>query len=1401
MFRFLSFKKNSTLIALVVVVLLASTLFVDVFGAADLTSTVAVFGLSVNSSGGTDWTASAGTLAWTGTTTSDKENCETVYTSTDGAVVLKNTSGEQLRLSFNYTVSLEGGSFTLDGKVITANGSFTKILKNGESVTLTAKTVNKKTGTTTINITGISLKSESITVTYGAPENGSYTVDGASITANTSKSTTTANTHKLVATPASNYVFTGWYIGDTKVYDSATVSAASFTGNATITPRFEVDPVYTASQKGENLSGEIADYIIVNSAYYHNPTGSNHTTTGTDGNNNSYGPTAYFADPAWRLDDGIVVSSASGTAGGDNQTEMGRSNAQAHIYSDIIRVRVLQSCIIYFECSITANTVDANDSKTTGVYFYYWVTTSPSATASQITTNGVKVIDGVTTGSGNGSATVRLNAGDYLYLYSRAHTFKEQYIFGSGSTSDKFSYTSKIQSFTISPSETAGTLEFGNYDSIGNLLKSGTVLVNSTAYSMNSGVESLKAQQGTQYTLKPGTAPSGYTFIGWSINGTPNYTQYEYSFELAEGTTTIQAIYVPAMVIAASGENGYGSATYTLNSSTYNTGSNPYFVARNVDCSQFYTDLKSAFENTNVVVLLAGHTINGDMIIPQGKTLVIPYGFADNGISGDDPDQTTTYESIKNYCVVRFNGNLTIHGKLLVNGNQTGLSSYAGRPSGGIGCFVLGDSSVVSLNGTLYAYGHVRGGQINAAATATVHELAEFGDRRAILIMKEITDKKKDYYLMPFNALAIESIESSVTYTAGAQLIAHFSVLMEGADANSSDKASVIHPDSGLFVLTKGSMTKYYDFENNQTVWRMDKGASVQTGNMYCKMTYTHPATQVSQSVELNSTEFVFPLNQGHCLEVAGDLTFNSSFKFLPGSRFIVTETGHCTIASDADIIIYRMNDYDTRKPGDKNNYAGYSVTGYPCWSMQYPLGGYTAKKALKDLGSAKLVVDGLITVNGGLFVTNEMVSETNQGIESFIITNADGTTTTQDRLAYNQEKLAKYNNGYNVISGSGIIDMTNAKSTTEKVWEVMQMSGTNAGGYYGIPVVAVKGLLENTSVDDPEKYLSMSCDIFYGMPNEHGLTIWVTKGSANWGQGYIASNVELGNNLNFYFAFFHSDISTNSGHYIRINGGDPIYIDQWIFDDASSDNTVNYYIVVYEGLSAKQMTERVMVTLYNDKGVALDFWTDSIQAYSMRILKQNPGNADLGTLIVDMLNYGAACQQYFAKKAGTTVPAADLANALLSEEQKTYATSSVIITNNFKNQKGDNIYFAAATLIADGSIQFALKVTESFTSGMSVTYSFVNHWGNGNNNLPERDAKEYSFTHTGAEHYFITQLVVADARQMITFKVGDVEWEDSIESYCARMIESGDDDAVFEAFMKFADAAEAYLEGGNRVQ
>ena len=91
-----------------------------------------------------------------------------------------------------------------------------------------------------------------MTVTFKAPVNGSYTVDGAAITVDTEKTIKTTDIVALAATPASNYKLFGWFNVTTGECLATAASAnLTFSENCTVEPRFvsSSTPVFKTGDK------------------------------------------------------------------------------------------------------------------------------------------------------------------------------------------------------------------------------------------------------------------------------------------------------------------------------------------------------------------------------------------------------------------------------------------------------------------------------------------------------------------------------------------------------------------------------------------------------------------------------------------------------------------------------------------------------------------------------------------------------------------------------------------------------------------------------------------------------------------------------------------------------------------------------------------------------------------------------------------------------------------------------------------------------------------------------------------------------------------------------------------------------------------------------------------------
>lgn len=1018
-------------------------------------------------------------------------------------LTITNQSAEKSLLTFSYTVP-SAGTLTIDGRAQTKDSSFSRTLDPNGTVLIKLTTPTNPASSTSSNpsayaasatLSNLSLTSlnRDISVMFAQPAHGSYTVKADSTALKVGETYTKPVTtqYTLSARADANYVFDGWYVNDTKVSVAAAYTTV-FSDDCTVEARFTEDPLFTVIQMSDPAADKSA-YVEASSSYYHNEKGSYHTNVGDTSQNNSYGPHTYFPYSTWSASNGAIQSSESGTATGDNQTTWGYSQASATLYSDIIRVKCKENCIITFDSSMNAQSVSISNSNSSdnqyGVFLYYYTTASASANANTIKTNGTAAIEGSKKTSGSANTRVVVNKDEYLYLYAYAKTRKDK-MTNSGYETDNYSYTATISNFTVTPNTTEHTFTTGNRDNTGTVLKSGSVKINGTAQGVSSGTYSYKAADNATLTLTPGTAPTGYTFIGWH-NVTDNvydYTNSTYTVKMTKDYE-VNPIYVPAMTITAGGANGYGSADYQYKSlSGQMVTPNGQYVARNADCSKFYTDLNAAFSDTNTVFLLAGDTFNGSLTIPTGKTLVIPDRLADSGPAASQPEQVTSSAGISSYCKVTLNGNLTVDGKLVVNGMQS--STANGRAAGGIGYLSLSDSAAVTVSsgGELCGYGQIRGGSISAKNGSTVRELMEISDRRAALVMKEIDDKKSSMRVFPFSNFSIKTIESPVTYASGAKLYAQYSIMLEGNN-QSTGAVLIFGPSGALFNLTQGSMTKSFDLAKDKTVYRLNEGGKMSTGSFQLDVKFG-VSGYGSTTITIKSQEYWMPLNAGFDLRTAGDMTVNSDFKFLPGASLSVEKGGTCTVASKAKLLFYRLNDYDTRGIGNGTYQKGYSAKVYPVNATNLPGGGYTHPK-LDTVGSARLNVDGEMIVNGGLYVSDELVSQSDQGFTG--TEPVDGVE--MSRKDINAAYFKVYPNGYNVLTGTGSIDMTAAQTSETQVHEAMTSQNTNDPAWAPIKITPIAGLNVDASADAPKNYKPFDQKAtYYGVHRPGNFYVWTTE-------------------------------------------------------------------------------------------------------------------------------------------------------------------------------------------------------------------------------------------------------------------------------------------------------------------
>lgn len=191
-------------------------------------------GLSFSGDADDAWSANGTTI--TGSVVSVGGTCsDTDYNST---LIIKNNKATEATLSFAYAIEQNSGTIKVNGKEVSSGASFTKELAANESVNVYIK--SGSTTATKITLTNVVLVSNvNATATFVPAENGTYTVDGKLITAEYSNTQSSMTAYQVVATPADDYQFMGWYdVTEGKCISTDAKTALNFDSDRTITARF-----------------------------------------------------------------------------------------------------------------------------------------------------------------------------------------------------------------------------------------------------------------------------------------------------------------------------------------------------------------------------------------------------------------------------------------------------------------------------------------------------------------------------------------------------------------------------------------------------------------------------------------------------------------------------------------------------------------------------------------------------------------------------------------------------------------------------------------------------------------------------------------------------------------------------------------------------------------------------------------------------------------------------------------------------------------------------------------------------------------------------------------------------------------------------------------------------------
>lgn len=246
-------------------------------------------------------------------------------------------------------------------------------------------------------------------------------------------------------------------------------------------------------------------------------------------------------------------------------------------------------------------------------------------------------------------------------------------------------------------------------------------------------------------------------------------------------------------------------------------------------------------------------------------------------------------------------------------------------------------------------------------------------------------------------------------------------------------------------------------------------------------------------------------------------------------------------------------------------------------------------------------------------------------------------------------------------------------------------------------------------------------------------------------------------------------------------------------------------WVYTYTGIAAKEMGSLVTATVHGTKdgkeyaGKSLEY---SVKQYAYNKLKADTTDGKFKTMLIDMLNYGAAAQEYWGYNPK------NLVNAELTDEQKTHATQTdpALTDNRAVSGTANGLELKGITLLMQEKIAIKYYFThKNYTGKMSdLTMKVTYVDSNGQTQTSEITGDKFT---TNGDSYAVVfdELNPTQLHTVCTAEVFDKDGKKvsqtvtySAESYAARKLADGKTNEKFakllREMMKYGDSSAKYF-------
>lgn len=259
----------------------------------------------------------------------------------------------------------------------------------------------------------------------------------------------------------------------------------------------------------------------------------------------------------------------------------------------------------------------------------------------------------------------------------------------------------------------------------------------------------------------------------------------------------------------------------------------------------------------------------------------------------------------------------------------------------------------------------------------------------------------------------------------------------------------------------------------------------------------------------------------------------------------------------------------------------------------------------------------------------------------------------------------------------------------------------------------------------------------------------------------------------------------------------------------AETIDGVSYTCVRYNGITAKEMAKEITVTIYgsNSDGTSVyhsEEYTNSVAGYAKQLLEMDSTGNALKQLVVDMLNYGAAAQNYFGYQ--TSKLANDGFDAYQSYASAAYDLNNITGSTASAYHRFQKINFVGRTLVLKNKIGIAFILDTSDYEGNIADISVVVRDDNGNLVDTIYGSELQKYGSEGNKYYGITYAIAParmQERHMFQVMLDGTQvtyMEYSVSAYANNMKNNSNQKliALLTELMEYSDSVKAYANGGQ---